>query len=126
MIRKNIISILSAIVILYLSLASAPTFDTKGLFDIPYADKYAHFGLYFLFMVAILTEHRTGFRNTRQMILAAFVPFIFGVMIEFLQAGLTLTRTGDILDVIFNSCGIAAAVFLFLLIKPYHRQETKS
>ncbi len=126
MIRKNIISILLALVILYLSLASAPAFDTKGLFEIPYADKYAHFGLYFLFMAAILAEHRALFRNTRQIILTAFIPFIFGIVIEFLQAGLTLTRKGDILDVIFNSCGIAASVFLWLLIKPYHLQETKS
>ncbi len=126
MIRNNIISILLALVILYLSLASAPSFDTKGLLDIPYADKYAHFGLYFLFMAAILVEHRSVFRNTRQMILAAFIPFVFGIVIEFLQSGLTLTRKGDILDVIFNSCGIAAAVFLWLLIKPYHRQEVKS
>lgn len=125
MIRKNIISILLAFVILYLSLASAPSFETKGLFAIPYADKYAHFGLYFLFMAAILAEHRTMFRNTRQMIMAAFIPFIFGIVIEFLQSGLTLTRKGDILDVIFNSCGIAAAVFLWLLVKPYHRPETK-
>lgn len=126
MIRKNIISILLALVILYLSLASAPSFDTKGIFNIPYADKYAHFGLYFLFMAAIIAEHRTLFRNTRQIILTAFIPFIFGIMIEFLQSGLTLTRKGDILDVIFNSCGIASAVFIWLLIKPYQLRETKS
>ncbi len=125
MIKKNFISFILALVILYLSLASAPTFDSKGIFEIPYFDKYAHFGLYFLFMASIIIEHRDYFKNTRQLILTALIPFTFGTLIEFLQAGLTLTRQGDVLDVIFNSTGIATAVLLWLLFKPYYRSNIK-
>lgn len=47
MIKKNKFSILFSLIILYLSLADASTFENAGLFDIKYLDKFVHFGLYF-------------------------------------------------------------------------------
>ena len=122
MIRNNKFSILISLVIIYLSLANAKTFEHAGLFDIPYLDKMVHFGLYFSFMAVIILEHRNYFDNTRKLILIALIPFIFGSLMEFLQSGITATRKADVLDVMFNSAGIAVAVLLWLFIKPYHQK----
>jgi VanZ family protein len=122
MIKKNKFSILISLVILYLSLASAKTFESAGLFDIPYLDKFVHFGLYFLFMAVIILEHRTLFTNTRQIIVVALIPVLFGGLMELAQAGFTDTRKADILDIMFNTAGTASAVCIWLFYEPYFKK----
>ncbi len=123
MVWRNKFSILVSLIILYLSLANAKTFESAGLFDIPYLDKMVHFGLYFFLMSVIIIEHRNYFENTRQLILVALIPFFFGSLIELLQSGITTTRKADILDILFNSAGVSAALVIWLFISPYHRQK---
>ena len=125
MIKNNKFSVLTSLIILYLSLANARTFESAGLFDIPYLDKFVHFGLYFGFMAVIILEHQRYFDNTRKLILIALVPIFFGSMIELLQSGITQTRKGDVIDAMFNTSGVAVAVFLWLFIKPYYNKEIK-
>ena len=109
---------------MYLSLANAETFEHVGFFDIPYLDKIAHFVLYFVFMTVIIIEHRNYFENTRMLILIALIPFVFGSMVELIQSGFTHTRKGDILDIMFNSAGIAVALFLWLFFRPYYIKKS--
>lgn len=122
MIKQNKFSILISLVILYLSLASAKTFEGAGLFDIPYLDKFVHFGLYFLFMSVIILEHRKLFTNTRQIIVVALIPVFFGGLMELAQAGFTDTRKADILDIMFNTAGTASAVCIWLFYEPYFKK----
>jgi VanZ family protein len=122
MIKQNKFSILTSLVILYLSLASAKTFESAGLFDIPYLDKFVHFGLYFLFMAVIILEHRHLFTNTRQIIIVALIPVFFGGLMELAQAGFTETRKADILDIMFNTAGTATAVCIWLFYEPYFKK----
>ncbi len=123
MIKNNKFSIFTSLIIVYLSLANAKTFESVGFFDIPYLDKFVHFGLYFVFMSVIILEHRNFFDNTRKLILIALVPIFFGSLMELLQSGLTNTRKADIIDVIFNSTGVAVSVFLWLVVKPYYNNK---
>jgi VanZ family protein len=123
MIRNNKFSIIVSLIILYLSLANAKTFEYAGFFEIPYLDKFVHFGLYFCFMAVIIFEHRTFFDNTRKLILIALIPFVFGSIIELLQSGVTATRKADVLDIMFNSAGIVVALLTWLFIKPYYKQS---
>lgn len=125
MIRNNKFTILVSLVILYLSLANAKTFEKAGFFDIKYLDKMVHFGLYFIFTITLIFEHRNYFSNTRQLLLTALIPFAFGTLIEVMQSDFTATRTGDILDVLANTGGIMSAVYLWLIIKPYHSGKIK-
>jgi VanZ family protein len=125
MIRNNIFSILTSLVILYLSLANAKTFEAAGLFDIRYLDKFVHFGLYFIFMTVIIYEHRNYFNDTRKIIIAALIPIFFGILIELMQTGFTATRKGDVIDAMFNTGGVATSVFLWLFIRPYSSKDTK-
>lgn len=122
MIRKNKFSIIISLLILYLSLANAKTFENAGFFDIPYLDKFVHFGLYFLFMGIIILEHRKSFINTRQIILFALIPVVFGALIELAQSGFTETRKADILDIMFNTAGTASAVCIWLFYEPYYKK----
>lgn len=124
MIRNNKFSIIVSLIIIYLSLANASTFEHAGFFEIPYLDKVVHFGLYFTFMGVIIVEHRLFFNDTRKLLLVALIPFVFGSFLELLQSGITTTRKADVLDIMFNSGGIASAVFLWLFFKPYYRQKS--
>lgn len=121
MIKNNIFSIFVALIILYLSLAGSSTFGQNGFINIPYVDKIGHFGLYFILMAVIILEHRKLFQNTRQLIITALFPFLFGTIIEFLQMAITNDRKGEILDALANSGGITSALYLWLIIKPYHK-----
>lgn len=122
MIKNNKFSILISLVILYLSLANARTFENAGFFDIPYLDKFVHFGLYFIFMAVIILEHRNSFSNTRQIIFVALIPVIFGGIMELAQSGFTETRKADILDIMFNTAGTASAVCIWLFFEPYYKR----
>jgi VanZ family protein len=122
MIRKNIFTIITSLIIIYFSLADSHTFSNSIFINIPYIDKLGHFGLYFILMTVIILEHKNSFNNTRQLILIALIPFIFGTLMEILQLLITPDRQGEILDAVSNAAGITAALFLWLFIKPYYRK----
>jgi VanZ family protein len=123
MIKKNILSIIVALVIMYLSLANSHTFDKVTFFNFPGADKIVHFCMYFGFMSVIIFENRKTIKSTGQLLLIALIPFFYGILMEILQSTLTTTRCGDINDALANSVGIIVSLLLWLLIKP-HIKET--
>jgi VanZ family protein len=118
MIRKNIFSIIVALIILYLSLTGSDTFDKVPLFNIPHLDKIVHFLMYAGLMSVILFENRKTLIRQNQVLAAALIPFFYGVIMEFLQVFLTDTRSGSIYDALSNSAGIISAILLWLYIKP--------
>lgn len=125
MIKKNKFTILTALVIVYLSLAGSLTFGQSGVINIPYIDKIGHFGLYFILMSVIILEHKDSFQNTRQLLLVALIPFFFGIVMELLQITVTTNRKGEILDAVSNSAGVTISLFFWLFIKPYYKQEIR-
>jgi VanZ family protein len=125
MILKNKFTILSALVIIYLSLAGSQTFGTGAFINIPYIDKIGHFVLYFVLMAVIIFEHRNYFRDTRHLLLIALVPICFGVLMEFCQMLLTSDRKGEVLDAIFDCAGVGSALYIWMVYKPYHRDQIK-
>ena len=112
MLKKNIFSLLIALFILYLSLASSSTFDEVPLFEIPYLDKLIHFAMYFGLMLVIVYENRKSIKSTAQLLLVSFLPLAYGILLEILQAVLTITRSGNISDAIADGAGIYAAVLI--------------
>jgi VanZ family protein len=121
MIRKNIFSILTALVIMYLSLASSHTFDKVPLINIPYFDKIVHLGMYFVLMSVIVFENRKTIITTGQLFMIALIPFFYGILLEILQSALTKTRTGNFYDAVADSCGILLSVLLWLWIKSHKK-----
>jgi VanZ family protein len=118
MIRKNIFSILVALLLLYLSLADPAKFAKTELTRIENIDKIVHFGMYFIMMSVIIIEHRKSIRNPVNLFLMALIPLSYGVLMEILQLTLTSTRSGDFYDALFDAAGILTSVLLWFLIKP--------
>jgi VanZ family protein len=117
MLRKNILSISVALIILYLSLASAETFNKIPVFHFRDMDKVVHFGMYATLMGAILFENRKRIETNGRLALIACIPFIFGAMLELMQSWLTTSRSGSIYDQLANSFGILFSVSVFLLFR---------
>jgi VanZ family protein len=118
MIKKNIFSILIALIIMYLSLANAQTFDKAPFIDIPNIDKAVHFCMYFGLMSVIILENKNNIKSNGHLFLLGLIPLSFGILMEILQATLTVTRSGSVFDALANSAGIFVSILLWLWIKP--------
>jgi VanZ family protein len=125
MIRKNIFSILTALLLLFLSMVNPGTFQEVNLANFPNFDKVVHFGMYFVMMSVIILEHRKNIRNPSSLFLMALFPLSYGILIEILQATLTMTRSGDFVDALFDAAGILASVLLWLIIRPVWKEPVR-
>jgi VanZ family protein len=125
MIRKNIFSILVALIILYLSLAPSNNFEDVPVIDIPNIDKIAHFLMYLTFMSVIIFENRKKIKYVSQLIYIGIIPFVYGISMEILQMLFTTTRNGSLFDILFNFLGILFSALLWLWIKPQRKQLIK-
>ena len=124
MAKKNIFSILIALIILYMSLTGSETFHKVPFYNIPYFDKIVHFGMYLGFMLVIILENRKSIKGNLQLFLTALIPFVYGILMELLQLILTTSRSASFYDVIANSAGILASLLLWLWIKHQITQTT--
>jgi VanZ family protein len=109
MLRKNIFSILVALVILYLSLANSSTFDEVPI-EIPNFDKLVHVLMYFGLMSVIMIENRKSLITARRIFLISLVPLIYGILMEVLQGSVTSTRTASVFDALADAAGILLAI----------------
>jgi VanZ family protein len=117
-IKKNIFSIIVALIIMYLSLASANTFDKVPEFDIPYIDKIVHFLMYFGLTSVMILEHHETVKKFSSLLLLGLFPFFYGILMEILQSNLTSDRTGDIFDAVSNTSGIIVSILIWLSVRP--------
>ncbi len=122
MIRKNIFSIIVALVIAYLSLSNADNYDKVSFFNFPGADKIIHFMMYFVFMSVIVFENRNNIGKIKILLLIALIPFCFGALMEALQMLLTVNREESLTDIFFNLAGVLLSVVICLLVRPFRRQ----
>ena len=118
MIKKNLFSILVALLLLYLSLTNSEKFEKLLLMNFSFMDKVVHFGMYFVLMTVIILEHRKTLKNSRNLFLSALIPLLYGILMEIMQLTLTLSRSGDFYDALADAAGILASVLLWLLFKP--------
>ena len=125
MIKKNLYSILVALLLLYLSLTNSEKFQKSPLVNIPFMDKIVHFGMYFIMMSVIIIEHRKSLRNSGKLFLFALIPLSYGILMEILQATLTVTRTGDFYDALADAAGILVSIVLWLLVRPAFKEVLK-
>ena len=124
MVRNNKFSILVALIILYLSLASAYTFDKLSLSDVPFSGSIIHFGMYFGLMSVIIFENRKDLTKLGNLLIISLIPLFYGVLMEFLQITLTSTRTGSISDIVFNSAGVFVSSLIWIVIKPSGKEHS--
>jgi VanZ family protein len=122
MIKKNIFSILVALIIIYLSLTSSHTFDKVPFINIPNIDKVVHFGMYFGLMSVIILENRKNIKSAGHLFLIGLIPFSYGILMEICQSTLTATRTGSVYDALANGAGILVSILLWLCISPLKKE----
>jgi hypothetical protein len=113
LLKKNILSLITALVIMYLSFANSSTFDNVSIFDIPYMDKIVHMCMYFGLTGILLFENRHRLLSSKSILLLALIPSAYGTLIEFCQSWFTLTRSGDIIDGMFNLLGVILALCIW-------------
>ena len=125
MLRNNKFSIIVALIIAYLSLAGSKSFDEVPLFEIPFLDKIAHFGMYFVFMSVMIFEKRKSFTNTSHLLLLSLIPVSYGLLMEILQMTITETRSGDTFDFLANTAGTLVSLLVWLWIKPAIKERVR-
>jgi VanZ family protein len=125
MIKRNIFSLIIALIILYLSLASSDTLNKVTFFNISYFDKIAHFGMYFTLMSVILIENRKLLKKSVQIFYVSLIPLCYGIFMEVLQLVLTSSRSASFYDVVFNAAGILFSLLVWLLIRPFSKHSVR-
>jgi VanZ family protein len=110
---------------MYLSLANAHTFDKMPEFNIQGFDKLVHFAMYFGLMLMIIIENRKALKSVKQLFLIGLIPLSYGILLEFMQSGLTATRNGDFFDALSDCAGILGAILMFIWIKPLKKEIFK-
>jgi VanZ family protein len=125
MVRKNILSVCIALVIIFLSFTGAGTFSRLHLPAIPDLDKFVHAIMYFTLMFALIIENRSQLVSVKSYIILATIPVFFGGLIEVLQSMFTTTRTGDILDFCANAAGIILSVVVWIVIKRFLKPSVR-
>ena len=123
LLKKNILSVITALIILYLSLAPANTFDKVNVFNFPNIDKVVHLCMYFGLTIVLVYENRSAVKNYRSLILIAIIPLAYGILIEFLQSWLTSTRHGEFFDAVFDLMGIFIALIVWILFKSFSKNK---
>jgi VanZ family protein len=123
MINRYRFSLILSLLILYLSLKNANELNKVQFLNIPNFDKFAHFCMYFTLMSTIFLESRKSVIRRSSVFLITILPFLYGVVMEVLQATLTTTRTASLYDVIFNTLGILASLFIWLLIHSVYKEN---
>ncbi len=122
MIKKYIFSVPVALIILYLSLTNSQTFDKVSFIKIPNIDKLVHFTMYFSLMSVLILENRKTINSAGNLFLIGLVPLFYGILLEILQATLTVSRTGSVFDAMANGAGILVSILLWLWIKSLKKQ----
>ncbi len=111
------------------SLSSIPGEHTHD-FDIPHLDKVVHFCFYFgatvlgTFFVRETVHGRMLLAKT--LLFVVLGAIMYGIIIEVLQYNFTLSREGDPLDALANSCGaISGALVMKWLFSGVSRLKWK-
>lgn len=100
--------------LLYLSLR--PDIKGPGI-EIPYFDKIAHLGFYFvasfLFLYFIERTSLNKLCKTIKVFINLFFHMLLGGLIEFTQHYYVSGRSGEIEDFFANSIGVVVGIFLY-------------
>lgn len=75
-----------------------------------------HFGLIMLWQFYLFKNTKNRLLQ-KQIILLLVSALVYGIIIEFLQGALTVSRTADLYDVMANFSGALLAIFVFQKVK---------
>ncbi len=125
MIKRYKYSLALSLVILYLSLKNAEDFNRVQFLDIPHFDKFAHSCMYFTLMSLVIYETWRSVFKINHVLLLALFPFLYGIIMEILQATITATRSGSPYDVVFNTLGILISIAAWKIIQRVNKEKLR-
>lgn len=123
MLKKYKYSLGLSLLILILSLKSAEDFNKVQFLNIPHFDKIAHACMYFALMSVLIYETWKHSLKVHNVMLLAFFPFIYGILIEVMQETLTSTRSGSIYDALFNTLGIILSILVWIIMRRVYSEK---
>ena len=103
------IAVIITVTIIFLSLLNPSSIPTPS---IHVSDKTMHTFAYF----SLMLSWKFVFNNRRELkysIIIFFLLFLFGIVLELLQASLTMYRTADWRDVIANTIGLLMGLLMY-------------
>lgn len=112
--RQNILTLLTAFVILVLS---AVPVNSLPKVEIPNIDKPVHFAMYAILTVAILMDRRNSITKPLWFLLAPLIAMVYGGAMEIMQHFLGY-RSCSLYDFIANDIGSVIGLLIFAL---FHR-----
>ncbi|WP_460686342.1 VanZ family protein [Niabella aquatica] len=107
----------SAIVIILLCIPGSDLPDESSFLEIPYFDKWVHFGIFALFVflwcwAVSLRSSPAGL--SKKFILIAIAGILLGYLLELVQRYLIPNRDYDLWDVVADSAGAITGVLISL------------
>lgn len=89
----------------------------NSFFDLPYFDKYVHFGMFFLltalFCFPFLSMKADPVLIKGWFIKIAFIVTLYGIAMEFVQKYFAIQRSFDLSDILFDFLGsVAGLIFI--------------
>ncbi|WP_368502021.1 VanZ family protein [Capnocytophaga sp.] len=97
-----------------------PANEVSDLPRIPHLDKLAHFTFYFVFTILFFLTLKYECKYVKKVVyfytFSFIAAFLLGISLEVLQKITTSTRSGEFLDVLFNTFGTVVALLFVKII----------
>ncbi|MCH5596918.1 VanZ family protein [Niabella ginsengisoli] len=109
----------SAIIVILLVIPGSDLPEEASFLNIPYFDKWIHFGLFALFVVlwcAIVRYKSSTNTIKRNFILVTLTGILFGYIMELVQKYLVANRDYDMWDVVADSAGAIVGLIFSLIV----------
>lgn len=84
--------------------------------EIVFFDKIVHVGAYLILTLSWLLSYRGITKSLKHHFLIAISVFVYGIIIEALQAAFTSNRQADIYDIFANLVGITVSFLIFAVV----------
>ena len=114
---------LAALWTLFIAYLCLTDFDKLPTIKIGGLDKSVHFILHFFFTLLWYLYLKSVFKTKWIISFVVLLDVAYGSLIEVGQTLFTITRKGDVLDILANSVGTAAAVIVIYLVTRFYRRE---
>ena len=114
---------LAALWTLFIAYLCLTDFDTLPTIKIGGLDKSVHFILHFFFTLLWYLYLKSVFKTKWIISFVVLLDVAYGSLIEVGQTLFTITRKGDVLDILANSVGTAAAVIVIYLVTRFYSRE---
>jgi VanZ family protein len=114
---------LAALWTLFIAYLCLTDFDKLPTIKIGGLDKSVHFILHFFFTLLWYLYLKSAFKTKWIIAFVVLLDVAYGSLIEVGQTLFTITRKGDVLDILANSVGTAAAVIVILSVTRFYIRE---